>query len=146
MDGRMKWYSRTFLGVADARRHGVASGSPAGRQRHERRAGSASWPRSDTARKPRSSALIVLHGREVGGVHFRLSSPVLDALAPADAVDALDCDQVAVDHIDHPVAADPQPVIVATVESLGRVRVVGKAGYGSADGAHPILVRHEAAC
>jgi hypothetical protein len=57
-----------------------------------------------------------------------------------DAVDSLDRNHVTVDDVHDPVPADAQPVIPASVESLLRVRIVGKVGDGCADGPHAVLV------
>jgi hypothetical protein len=62
-----------------------------------------------------------------------------------DAVDSLNGDQIAVDHIQNPVAVNSQPVIPARVESSGGERVSGEACDGSADRADAVLVVHEAA-
>jgi hypothetical protein len=69
----------------------------------------------------------------------RETSPV------GDAVDSLNGDQIAVDHIQNPVAVNSQPVIPASVESSGGERVFGEACDGSADRADAVLVVHKAA-
>jgi hypothetical protein len=56
------------------------------------------------------------------------------------AVDALDGDQIVFDHVHDPVRADAQPVVVAAVEGVRRVRVAGQLGDRAAAGAHPVLV------
>jgi hypothetical protein len=56
------------------------------------------------------------------------------------AIGSLDGDHVTVDDVHDPVAADPQPVVSAPVESLRRVRVLGQGGNGCADGAYAVLV------
>jgi hypothetical protein len=71
--------------------------------------------------------------------HLGKTSPV------RDAVDSLNGDQIAVDHIQNPVVVNSQPVIPAPVESSGGERVFGEACDGSADRADDVLVVHEAA-
>jgi hypothetical protein len=61
------------------------------------------------------------------------------------AVDPLDSDHVAIDHIQNPVAVNSQPVVPASVESRGGERLLGQACGGSTDRAHTVLVGHEAA-
>jgi len=65
--------------------------------------------------------------------------------AVRDAVDALDSDRIAVDHVQNPVSVNLQPVIPAPVESPGGERVIGQACDGSADCTHAVLVVHEVA-
>jgi hypothetical protein len=71
--------------------------------------------------------------------HMGKTSPV------RDAVDSLNGDHIAVDHIQNSVAVNSQPVIRAPMESSGREWVFGEACDGGADSADTILVVHEAA-
>jgi hypothetical protein len=71
--------------------------------------------------------------------HIGKTSPV------RDAVDSLNGDHIAVDHIQNSVAVNSQPVIPAPVESSGGEWVFGEACDGIADRADTILFVHEAA-
>lgn len=65
--------------------------------------------------------------------------------SPGDAVDAVDRDQVTFDQLHHAVRADAQPVILAAVERLTRIRVSGQRGHRRVDRSHAVLVVHVAA-
>ena len=41
-----------------------------------------------------------------------------------DTINAFNCDQVIINDVHHPVLADPQPVIAATVEGFRQVWVL----------------------
>ena len=88
------------------------------------------------------SALELRPGR--GG--DRQGLPAAPARGVSGAVDAPDGDQLAPHPVHHPVGAGPEPVVIITpVKSPGRLRVIGQGGDGCADGAHAVLVPHEAA-
>jgi hypothetical protein len=61
-------------------------------------------------------------------------------LLTGDTVNALDGDDITVDYVHHPVAANAEPVVSAPVERLRRVRVTGQCSHGHADGAHSVLI------
>lgn len=52
-----------------------------------------------------------------------------------DAVNAFDCDQITVDHVNHSVPANAQTVVVALMERPRRVRVRSERCHRSADAA-----------
>ena len=62
--------------------------------------------------------------------------------ALGDAINSLDCDQVLFDDVHHPVAANPQTVIIASVEGICRIGVGDQSRDSKADAAHPILIFH----
>jgi hypothetical protein len=57
-----------------------------------------------------------------------------------DSVDALDCDQVTVDHVRHSEPTDAQAVIIAPMECFWRVRILSQGRHRSTDLAHPVLI------
>ena len=65
-------------------------------------------------------------GRFRNGTKFKSYAglaPKASETGETDTVNALDRDQIIIDDVHHPVLADPQPVIAATVEGFRRVRV-----------------------
>lgn len=59
-------------------------------------------------------------------------------------VNSVDRDQATFDQVHHAVRADAQPVILAAVERLGRVRVAGQRGDRRVDRSHAVLIVQEA--
>ena len=57
-----------------------------------------------------------------------------------DSVNAFDGDQITVEHVNHPVPANAQTVVVAPVEGLPRIRVRSERCHRSADASHPVLI------
>lgn len=77
-----------------------------------------------------------------------LMQAALSGLLPRHLVHALDRDQVAVDHVMHPVGADVQPVVVAAVKAVRwrRDGIIGECRDSDAHGVRAVLVAHVLPC
>jgi hypothetical protein len=60
-----------------------------------------------------------------------------------DAVDPLDGDHITVHPVEDPVLADAKPVVLASVERILRIRVIGQGINRGDDRAHAVLVAYE---
>jgi len=102
----------------------------AAREQHYRQVDPAqlarSLPGSAEISAPVPVAIMGRPGRFRNGTKFKSCAglaPKASETGETDTVNALDRDQIIIDDVHHPVLADPQPVIAATVEGFRRVRV-----------------------
>jgi hypothetical protein len=65
----------------------------------------------------------------------------LQIAALGNSVDALDRDEVTVNHVNHSEPTDTETVIIPSMEGVRRIRVCSQRSYRHTDLAHPVLVR-----
>jgi hypothetical protein len=92
------------------------------------------WPGNNLGRASRAHSRASLRFPEA----WHLAC--LGCLNCSDAFDAADRDDIGVNHVRHPVRADPQAVVFATVERVRRIGVIGQPGDRRTDRLHPGLV------